>query len=394
MLAARLASVQLSPTFRVSALARDLRERGEDVVDFSVGEPDFPTPDPAKRAGKDAIDGDRTRYTANEGTLALRKAIAEKLARENGLEYAPNEIVVSPGAKASLFCASMALFDRGDEVVVPSPYWVSHPEMVRLAGATPIFAPAEEGSGFRLDPAALDAACGPRTKGLILNYPSNPTGACYGRDALAAIGEVVLRRNLLVLADEIYEKLIFDGRKFASLASIGPELRARTVVVNGMSKAFAMTGWRVGYAAAPREIAEAIGRVQSHSTGHPASISQEAAVAALALDGATVSAMAKEFERRRDEVAAALREIPGVSCVPPEGAFYAFPNVSGLFGKTLADGGVVRSGEDVALRLLNRAHVALVPGEAFGSERYVRLSFACSMDRLREGLRRMREALR
>lgn len=394
MLSARLASVQLSPTFRVSALARELRERGEDVVDFSVGEPDFPTPEPAKRAGKEAIDGDRTRYTANEGTLALRRAIAGKLLRENGLEYAPDEIVVSPGAKASLFCAAMALFDRGDEVVVPSPYWVSHPEMVRLAGATPVIVPAEEGSGFRIDPGALDAACGPKTKGLILNYPSNPTGACFGREELAAIGEVVVRRNLLVLADEIYEKLMFDGRRFTSLAALGPELRARTVVVNGMSKAFAMTGWRVGYAAAPREIAEAIGRVQSHSTGHPASMSQEAAVAALALDGAAVAAMAREFERRRDEVAAALREIPGVSCVPPEGAFYAFPNVSGLFGKTLADGGVVRSGQDVALRLLARAHVALVPGEAFGSERHVRLSFACSIERLREGLRRMREALR
>jgi aspartate aminotransferase len=393
MLATRLDSIQLSPTFRVNALARSLREKGVDVVDLSVGEPDFPTPAPVKEAGKGAIDRDLTRYTANEGTLALRQAIAAKLLRDNALAYEPTEIVVSPGAKASLFCAAMALFDPGDEVLIPSPYWVSHPEMVRLAGATPVFVPAREDEGFRVDPDALVAAITGRTRGLILNYPSNPTGATYTPAQLRAIGDLCVRRDLVILADEIYEKLVYDGRAFTGIASLDPAFRARTVVVNGMSKAYAMTGWRVGFAAAPREIAEAIARVQSHSTGHPASMSQEASVAALLGGEESIAAMRVEFERRRDEVVRSLAAIPGVTCVPPEGAFYAFPNLSGLFGRSLRDGAVVRSGQDVAVRLLEKAHVAVVPGEAFGSLRHVRLSFACSMERLREGLARIVEAL-
>lgn len=393
MLATRLDSIELSPTFRVNALARALRDRGFDVVDFSVGEPDFPTPGPVKEAGKAAIDRDLTRYTANEGTLALRKAIAAKLLRDNALAYDPSEIVVSPGAKASLFCAAMALFDPGDEVLVPAPYWVSHPEMIRLAGATPVFVPAREEDGFRVDPEALEAAITPRTRGLILNYPSNPTGATYTEAQLRAIGDLCVRRNLAILADEIYEKLIYDGRSFTGIASLDPAFRARTVVVNGMSKAYAMTGWRVGFAAAPKEIAEAIARVQSHSTGHPASMSQEASVTALEGGEESIAAMRAEFQKRRDEVVRALAAVPGIACVRPEGAFYAFPNVSGLFGRPLRDGTVVRSGQDVAVRLLEKAHVAVVPGEAFGSERHVRLSFACSMERLREGLARTAEAL-
>ncbi len=393
MLATRLDSIALSPTFRVNALARSLRERGVDVVDLSVGEPDFPTPGPVKEAGKAAIDRDLTRYTANEGTLALRQAIAAKLLRDNNLAYEPSEIVVSPGAKASLFCATMALFEPGDEVLVPSPYWVSHPEMVRLAGAVPVFVPAREERGFRVDPAALEAAITPRTRGLILNYPSNPTGATYAQDELRAIGDLCVRRNLVILADEIYEKLVYDGRAFTGIASLDPAFRARTVVVNGMSKAYAMTGWRVGFAAAPKEIAEAIARVQSHSTGHPASMSQEASLAALVGGDETIAAMRIEFERRRDEVVRSLSGIPGVTCVRPQGAFYAFPNVSGLFGRPLRDGAAVRSGQEVAVRLLEKAHVAVVPGEAFGSARHVRFSFACSMERLREGLARTAEAL-
>jgi aspartate aminotransferase len=393
MLASRTDAIQLSPTFRVNALARELRERGADVVDFSVGEPDFPTPAVVKQAGKDAIDGDRTRYTANEGILALRAAIAAMLRRDHGLEYGPDEIVVSPGAKASLFCAAMALFDPGDEVLVPGPYWVSHPEMVRLAGATPVIVPAAEADGFRVRPEDLERAVTPRTRGLILNYPCNPTGATYSAAQLRAIGDVCLRHDLAIVADEIYEKLLYDGRVFTGIASLGPELRARTVVVNGMSKAYAMTGWRVGFAAAPREIAVGIAKVQSHSTGHPASMSQEASVVALGAGDASIRVMREEFQRRRDEVVKALASMDGVSCVAPEGAFYAFPNVSGLFGRPLRDGTVLASGQDTAVHLLEKAHVALVPGEAFGDGRHVRLSFACSTERLREGLSRMAEAL-
>jgi aspartate aminotransferase len=393
MLAARMSAIQLSPTFRVNALARDLRERGADVVDLSVGEPDFPTPAEVKEAGKEAIDGDRTRYTANEGTLALRRAIAEKLARDHRLRYEPTEIVVSPGAKASLFCASMALFDAGSEVLIPSPYWVSHPEMVRLAGARPVIVPAREEDGFRIRTEALNRAVTSRTRGLILNYPSNPTGATYSGEHLREIGEFCVRENLVVLADEIYEKLLYDGRSFFGIASLDDAYRARTVVINGMSKAYAMTGWRVGFAAAPRPIAEAIAKVQSHSTGHPASMSQEAAIVALRGGDGSIHEMRAEFQRRRDAVMETLADLQGVSCVKPEGAFYAFPNVSGLFHRSMRDGTVIESDQDLAVYLLEKAHVAVVPGSAFGSPDHVRLSFACGMDRLRQGLARIVEAL-
>ena len=391
MFAARTRLVQLSPTFRVAALARDLRAKGVDVVDFSVGEPDFPTPASIKEAGKTAIDRDVTKYTANEGTIELRRAIAGKLRDDNGLDYAPEEIVVSPGAKASLFCAAMALYDDGDEVIVPSPYWVSHPEQVRLAGATPVFVEAHEETGFRLTAEALDRAVTPRTRAVLLNYPSNPTGACWDAAELAEIARVCVAWKLVVVADEIYERLLYDGRTFSSIATF-PGMRERTVVVNGMSKAFAMTGWRVGWAAAPKAIASEISKVQSHSTGHPPSMAQFASVEAFRSARDTVAAMAREFEARRGVVMGRLAEIPGMRCVPPDGAFYVFPNVSGLFGKTVA-GRTLKTGEDVALALLDAAQVAVVPGEAFGSASHVRISFSCSRERIAEGFARMARAL-
>jgi aspartate aminotransferase len=391
MFADRTRRVQLSPTFRVAALARELRAKGVDVLDFSVGEPDFPTPAVVKEAGKDAIDRDITKYTANEGTIELRRAIAEKLRTDNGLEYAPEEIVVSPGAKASLFCAAMALFQDGDEVIVPSPYWVSHPEQVRLAGATPVFVEAREANGFRLTAAEIERSVGTATRAVLLNYPSNPTGACWDAGELAEIARLCVARDLLVVADEIYEKLLYDGRTFTSIATC-PGMRERTIVVNGMSKAFAMTGWRVGWAAAPKAIAAEISKVQSHSTGHPPSMAQFASVEAFRAAGDTVVAMAREFEARRGLIVKRLREIPGVACVVPDGAFYAFPNVSGLFGKTVG-GRVVRSGEDVALALLDEARVAVVPGEAFGSASHVRISFSCSRERIEQGMDRIAGAL-
>ena len=391
-LASRIAGIELSPTFRINAAARALAAQGVDVLDFSVGEPDFPTPPAAKDAGKAAIDGDVTKYTANEGTLELRKAIAAKLLRDNGLTYAPDAILASPGAKSSLSCAVMALFSPGDEVLVPSPYWVSYPEQIRLAGATPVVVPSRESAGFKLTAAEIDAACTVSTRGLFLNYPSNPTGACYDADELLAIAEVARRRDLVIIADEIYEKLLFDGRTFTSIASLSDDAYRRTVVVNGVSKTFAMTGWRLGYAAGPKEIVEAMAKVQSHTTSRPASISQAAAKAALSESEADVRRMAAEFAKRRDFIVEGIAALPGVTLVPPAGAFYVYPNVSGLFGRTIG-GRVVRSGQDVAEALLDAARIAVVPGEAFGTTDHVRLSFACSMDRIREARVRLRAAL-
>jgi aspartate aminotransferase len=378
MLSDRVSRIALSPTFRLNAMARALRESGADVLDFSVGEPDAPTPRAAKQAGKDAIDRDLTRYTANEGTLALRRAIAAKLQRDNGLTYGTDEILVSPGAKASLYCAMMALFSPGDEVL--------------LTGAEPVFVAADERNGFKITREGLARAIGPRTKGVVLNYPCNPTGACFDRDELTKLAELIVARDLVVLADEIYEKLLYDGRAFTSIAALGAPIRERTVVVNGMSKAFAMTGWRLGYAAGPKAVIDAMARVQSHSTSHPASISQEAGLAALTSAEDEVRAMVAQFARRREVMVAGLRAIPGITLAAPAGAFYVFPNVSGVFGRAIG-GRTITSGQDLAEALLEHARVVVVPGEAFGSPLHVRISFSCETSRIEEGLRRIRALL-
>ena len=391
-LADRIRRVELSPTFRINATARRMAAEGIDVLDFSVGEPDFPTPSCAKEAGKSAIDNNVTRYTANEGTLELRQAIADKLSRENGVTYGTDQILTSPGAKASLYCAAMALFGPEDEVLVPMPYWVSYPEQIRLAGANPVPLEAAEADGFKLNARQLDHAIGTRTRALILNYPCNPTGACYESNELLALAEVIADHDILVIADEIYEKLLYGGRKFTSIASLGPGISNRTIIINGVSKAFAMTGWRLGYAAGPKKIIEAMAKVQSHTTSHPASISQAAGEAALREAEADVRKMAVEFERRRDAIVALLGKLPNVTCVPPDGAFYVFPNVRGLFGKKIGKR-LVKSGQDVAEALLETARVAVVPGEAFGSPDHIRISFSCSMERIEEGMRRIGEAI-
>ena len=391
-LAERIRHVTLSPTFRVNAMARKMAAEGIDVLDFSVGEPDFPTPPSAKEAGKSAIDRDFTRYTANEGTQTLRQAIVDKLQTDNGLTYGTDQILVSPGAKSSLYCAAMALFGPGDEVLVPQPYWVSYPEQIRLAGATPVALEAREANGFKLTALEIDAAVGSKTKGILLNYPSNPTGACYDRTELFAIADVVLAHDIVVIADEIYEKLLYDNRTFTSIAALGEAISARTVVVNGMSKAFAMTGWRLGYAAGPKAIIDAMAKVQSHTTSHPASITQAAGEAALRQAGEDVRKMAVAFERRRDAIVALIAKLPRVTCVPPAGAFYVFPNVSGLFGRTIG-GRVVTCGQDVAEALLAAARVAVVPGEAFGSSDHIRISFSCEMAQIEEGLQRIGDAI-
>lgn len=388
MLAERVIRMEHSPTLRIAALAGRMKADGVDVLDFSVGQPDFPTPEVAKEAGKRAIDANRTGYTTSEGIIELRMAIADKLLRDNGLEYSPQDIIVSPGAKASLYFLAMTLFQPGDEVLIPSPYWVSYPEQVKLAGATPVFVPTTGASRFKPTPGDMAAAVTPRTKAIILNYPSNPTGSCYDAAELAALARVCLKHDLLIISDEIYEKLLYDGRVFTSIASLGPEIKARTVVVNGMSKSYSMTGWRLGYAAGPRDIIDGMAKVQSHSTSNPTSIAQWAGLAALQSAGDDVERMRQEFEVRRDLIMRRLGAIPGIACIPPDGAFYAFPNVSAYFS-----GGRISSALDLAGYLLENARVAVVPGEAFGSPHHIRLSYACSLSQIEEGMDRIATAL-
>jgi aspartate/methionine/tyrosine aminotransferase len=377
----------MSPTLRISALAGELRAAGEDILDFSAGQPDFPTPQEVKDAGKRAIDDNRTGYTANQGLAELREAIAANLKEGRGLEYGTDEILVSTGAKASLYFAAMAMFDPGDEVIVPRPYWVSYPEQLRLAGAVPVFVDCHEANGFKLDAADLERTISSRTKAVLLNYPSNPTGASYGREQLEPLAEVCTRHGIWIVADEIYSRLLFDGRRFVSVAEISPEVRARCLIIDGMSKTYSMTGWRIGYTAGPREVIAAMARVQSHSTSNATSISQWASVCALQMPGDEIERRTAEFQERRDVIVAGLRDLPGVSCVLPEGSFYAFPNVSGCFGGSLT------GADALAGYLLERAKVAVVPGEGFGAPEHLRVSYAVDLERIREGLGRMAEAL-
>ncbi len=390
-LAARAWATRTSPTMRIAGRAIELRAAGHEIVDLSVGEPDLPTPEPVKEAGRRAITENRTRYTANEGLRELREAIAARLETELGLSYGSDEILVSSGAKASLYLAAMALFEEGDEVVLVAPYWVSYPAQLRLAGATPVVVRTGIEQGFRLDAHALRQAVTPRTRGVILNYPANPTGVCYTADELRSLAEVCLECDLVVLADEIYEKLLYDGRTFTSIGALHPGMRERTVIVNGVSKAFAMTGWRLGYAAGPREVIAAMARLQSHMTSHPSSISQWAALEALRGGGDAVEAMRQRFERRRDAMLRALSELPGVRWVVPEGAFYVLVDVRAWLEPERD--GPRASAEALGLHLLEEAGVAVVPGEGFGAPGHLRLSFACEEATIGAGVGRIREAL-
>ena len=392
MLSERVNRIALSPTLRISARAQAMKAQGIDVVDFSAGEPDFPTPEVVKRACKAAIDANFTKYVANDGIPDLKQAICEKLERENGVRFSPDEVIVSVGAKNSLFNIAQSLYEPGDDVLIPAPYWVSYPDQIKLCGANPVFVPTREEDGFRLSARELAAAITPNTKALILNYPCNPTGAAYSRDELEAIADVCVREQIWVVADEIYEKLIYDGRRYTSIASLNERIKKLTIVVNGFSKAFSMTGWRLGYAAGPREIIAACSKVQSHNTSNATSFVQKAAVVALKECAMEIERMRQEFERRRNFVVYRLRALPDVSCASPSGAFYVMPNVSRYLDREF-QGAPIRNTYGLSYYLLKEAHVAAVPGEAFGTGEHIRISFATSMDRLEEGTKRIERAL-
>ncbi len=387
-----VAAMQPSATLAMSARAKALKRAGRPVIELSAGEPDFATPAPIREAGIRAIEEGFTRYTANAGMPELREAIARKLHDDNGLDYTPAEILCSNGAKQSVAQAVLVLCRPGDEVVIPAPYWVSYPEMARLAGAEPVVVETGPASGYRMRPEDLEAALTERTRVVMMNSPSNPTGAVYSRAELEALAEVLRpREDVIVVSDEIYEHVLYDA-EHVSFAAL-PGMRERTVTVNGFSKAYAMTGWRLGYLAAPGWITEAAATVQGQLTSAPSSITQRAGIAALALDREPVREMVRAFRERRDFVLAALAEIPDVVCPKPEGAFYVFPDVSEYFGTTAPDGREIGDSETLCFYLLEAHDVALVPGSGFGADYGLRISYAASMDDLQEAMRRIADGL-
>jgi aspartate aminotransferase len=379
LLAQSLARIKPSPTIAVTNLARELKAAGRDIIGLGAGEPDFDTPDSIKEAAIAAIRRGETKYTAVDGTPELKRAVALKFRRENGLDYAPDQITVGTGGKQVLYNALVATLDPGDEVIVPAPYWVSYPDMVLLAGGTPVPVSCAENHGFKLRAEDLAAAVTPRTKWVILNSPSNPTGAAYTRDELKALTDVLLDRpQVWVLTDDMYEHLVYDGFAFTTPAQVEPRLYTRTLTVNGVSKAYCMTGWRIGYAGGPRELIRAMGTVQSQSTSNPCSISQAAAAAALTGDQGFIADLVRVYQQRRDLVVGLLNRAPGIRCHRPEGAFYVYPSCAGTIGKRTPDGDRIGSSEDFARYLLGSVGVAVVHGSAFGLDPYFRISYATS----------------
>lgn len=391
-LSSRLLHVKPSPTIAMTNRAQELAAQGRDIISLSAGEPDFDTPEHIREAAKTAIDQGHTRYTAVDGMPALKKAVAAKFARENGLDYAPSQITVSTGGKQILFNALMATVDEGAEVIIPSPYWVSYPDMVTLAGGTPVILPTTLEDGFKPRPEALEAAITPATRWLILNSPGNPSGAALSRDELAALAEVLLRHpQVMILTDDIYEHLMFDGAQFATIAEVEPRLKDRTLTMNGVSKSYAMTGWRIGYGAGPVALIKAMAVIQSQSTSNPSSIGQHAALAALEGPQDYIHESLAVFQRRRDLVVAGLNACTGITCPKPEGAFYVYPSIAGLVGKTSGGGRKLDSDEAFADALLEETGVAVVFGAAFGLSPHFRISYATSDELLTEAIRRIRE---
>ncbi|WBU55490.1 pyridoxal phosphate-dependent aminotransferase [Paracoccus sediminicola] len=383
--------IKPSPTVAMTGRAAELRAEGRDIIALSAGEPDFDTPEHIREAAKAAIDAGRTRYTAVDGIAELKQAIADKFARDNGLEYNTDQISVGTGGKQILFNALLATVDPGDEVIIPAPYWVSYPDIVSLAGGTPVVLPCPADGGFRLSPEALRQAITPATKWLILNSPSNPTGAAYSADEMRAITDVLMENpHVWVLADDIYEHLVFDGFRFVTPAQIEPGLIGRTLTMNGVSKAYAMTGWRIGYGAGPRELIRAMAKLQSQSTSNPCTISQHAALAALTGPQDYIDSSRAAFQRRRDLVVKGLNECPGIDCPMPQGAFYVYPSIADLIGRVSPNGTRITDDEAFAAALLDETGVAVVFGAAFGLSPHFRVSYAASDDMLREAIGRIR----
>ncbi|MGC8785175.1 MAG: pyridoxal phosphate-dependent aminotransferase [Armatimonadota bacterium] len=381
-----------SPTLAITAKARKMREEGIDVLSFGAGEPDFDTPEFIKEAAIAALREGFTKYTPTAGIEPLRKAICEKLWRDNGLKYEPNQIIVTCGGKHALYNTFQVICDPGDEVIIPAPYWVSYPEMVKLADGVPVFVYADESTGFVPTLDAVREKITARTRAIVVNSPCNPTGAVFPRQTLKEIAALALKHDLYIISDEIYEKMVYDGHEHFSIASLGEEVKKRTILVNGMSKAYSMTGWRIGYAAAERELIAAMTRIQDQSTSNPTSIAQRAALAALQASEDAVKQMVTAFAERRRAIVDGLNNIPGFRCAEPGGAFYAFPNVSALYGKRWGDR-VINNSDAFAEYLLEVARVAVVPGSGFGADENIRLSYACSLDTIRNGLARIAEAV-
>ena len=382
--------IKPSPTIAVSSLARELKAAGNDVIGLGAGEPDFETPDNIKKAAIDAITRGETRYTAVDGIPELKEAISAKFKRDNGLDYAPSQITVGTGGKQVLFNALMATLNPGDEVVIPAPYWVSYPDIVLLAGGTPVFADAGQESGFKLQADALEAAITEKTKWLIFNSPSNPSGAAYSHDELKALTDVLVKHpNVWVLSDDMYEHLVYDDFEFVTPAQVEPALYDRTLTMNGVSKAYCMTGWRIGYAGGPEALIKAMSKLQSQSTSNPSSVSQWAAVEGLNGPQDFIAKHNEVFKERRDLVVSMLNQAKGISCLTPEGAFYVYPSCEGTLGKTSAGGKKIETDEDFVTALLEEEGVAAVQGSAFGLSPHFRISYATSTEALEEACQRI-----
>jgi len=389
----RLNRIKPSPSSMAGQRVRELRATGRDVIGLTTGEPDFDTPDHIKEAAIRAMRAGKTKYTDVGGTLELRAAIKDKFSRENGLHYETNEIIVCSGAKQAIFNALMCTVEHGDEVIVPAPYWVSYPDVVRLAGGNPVFVPCPPENGFKMLPDQLEKAITPRTRWLILNSPSNPSGAAYTNAEMKALTHVLIRHpHVCMMADDIYEHLLYDGRRFATPAQIEPALKERTLTINGVSKAYAMTGWRIGYAGGPAVLIKNMVKLQSQSTSSPSSISQAAAVQALSGPQEFIATSREVFQSRRDKVVKWLNEAPGVQCHKPEGAFYVFASCAGAIGKTTPGGVVIQNDADFAAHLLESQNIAVIHGEAYGMSPFFRISFAAPEVQLQEGCRRIRLA--
>jgi len=393
ILSNRAKSLKPSPTLAINAKAKSMQAQGIHVISFGAGEPDFDTPQNIKQAAKKAIDDGFTKYTPVGGIDELKDAIIKKFQRDSGLSYKRSEIIVSCGGKHSFYNLAQAIFDQGEEVIIPAPYWVSYPPMVALANATPVIVETSEKNGFKITPGELKKAITPKTKALIINSPSNPTGSAYTKKELEKIAEIAISKNFFVISDEIYEKIVYDGFEFTSIASLSEEMKKRTIIVHGVAKTYAMTGWRIGYTAGSEEIISAMNNIQSQSTSNPTSIAQKASVEALIGPQNEVDKMVSAFAQRRNYIVDHLNKIPGVSCYKPVGSFYVFPNFSSYYGKSY-QGKKIENSTHLADFFLDVAKVAVVPGVEFGADPFERLSFATSMENIKEGLDRIEEALK